>query len=163
MSKPLTSRMGKKDKLVLDWTSEMSEAFNNIRRALTKDVELAYPEYGSNAERLELSADASGIGAGTCLEQVQGGIRKVISYASMTFSKAQKNYSALERELAALRWSVQHFRGFLFGVKFNLYSDHKPLLYLNNFSRQNARLMRTLNELEEFDYELRYRPGKSNT
>ena len=32
-----------------------------------------------------------------------------------------------------------------------------------NISRQNARVMHTMNELEEYDFEIRYKPGRENT
>ena len=33
---------------------------------------------------------------------------------------------------------------------------------MSNMSRQNARVMRTMNELEEYDFEIRFKPGKEN-
>ena len=53
------------------------------------------------------------------------------SYASMTFNQSQRNYSTLDRELAALRWAVKTFRSFLYGIKFIIKTDHHPLVYLH--------------------------------
>ena len=106
--------------------------------------------------------DASDSGAGAVLTQVQKGEMRVIAYASLAFSDAEKGYSVLERELAALRWGVKSFRGFLFGVHFIAHVDHMPLLYLHNMKIICSRLERTRRELEEYDMEIKYTPGKLN-
>ena len=122
---------------------------------------LAYLDYRLGSVKLELATDASGYGSGACLAQIQQMVR-VIAYASMTFSSAQCAYSTIEWELAAIRWAIKIFRPFLYGVPFLLFTDHSPLVYLSNMSRQNARLMHTLNELAEFDFEVRYQARKEN-
>ena len=162
MAKPLTIHTGKKDKVKLEWTDEMNKAFQDLKEAICAHVELSYPDYSADAEKLQLSTDASGFGAGACLTQVQNGETRVIAYASMCFSVAQRNYSTIERELAAIRWAVHTFRSFLYGVPFILYTDHRPLVYMHTMSQQKSRLMRTLNELAEFDFEVRYKAGKDN-
>ena len=80
----------------------------------------------------------------------------------LSFSQTERNYSPTDRELLAMRWGIKAFRDFLFGVKFVVYSDHRPLIYLKNLSKVNARLARTLSELEEYEFEIRYRPGPQN-
>ena len=159
---PLTRLTGAKGKTKLAWTSEMEESFLQLKEELKKDVELSYPDYKPEASKLELYVDASGKGAGAMLCQWQEGAHKVIAYSSMAFSKAQREYSTIERELAAIRWGVGNMRAFLYGVPFVLFTDHKPLIYLNSMSKVKARLTRTLEDLGEFDFEIRYIPGVSN-
>ena len=139
----------------------MEKAFYTLKEEVMKDVLLSYPDYGPNAKRMELFVDASGSGCGAYLMQWQDE-HKVIAYNSMTFSETQRRYSATDRELAALRWAVNSFRCFLAGTPFVLVTDCKPLIFLNNMAPSNARIMRTLQELGEFDYELKYRPGVIN-
>ena len=123
MAKPLTIHTGKKDKVKLEWTDEMNKAFQDLKEAICAHVELSYPDYSADAE-MQLSTDASGFGAGDCLNQVQNGETRVIAYASMSFSVAQRNYSTIERKLAAIRWGVHTFRSFLYGVPFILYTTY---------------------------------------
>ena len=163
ISKPLTRLMGVSDKTKLMWTEKMTESFESLKEAMSKDIELAYPDYDPSSPRMELSTDASQYGAGACLTQMQDGHCRVIAYASTTFNKAQVNYSTIEQELAAIRWAVGVFRNFIYGVPFVLFTDHRPLVYMSNMSRQNSRVMRTMNELEEYDFEIRYKPGRENT
>jgi hypothetical protein len=140
----------------------MDDAFEALKDALLNDVALSFPDYSESAERLELYVDASSVGAGACLMQRQKGEYRTIAYSSRTFTATQRRYSTIERELTAIRWGVQTFRAFLFAVPFILFTDHKPLIFLNNLARENSRIMRTLNELAEFDFVIRYRPGRDN-
>ena len=163
LSKPLTQWLGKPDKTRLPWNEDMDRAFSDLKEEMKKDIELVYPDFTPSAPPIELSCDASVFGAGACLAQRQGDHMRVIGYASTTFNKAQQNYSTIEKELEAIRWAVQVFRSFLVGVKFTLFTDHRPLVFMANMSKINSRVMRTLNEIGEYNFDVRYRPGKENT
>ena len=128
-----------------------------------EDLKLAYPNYSDQASPLELAVDASGKGAGACLSQWQNETHRVIAYISMTFSVTQQNYSTTERELTAIRWAVGNLKSYLYGTSFIVYSDHKPLIYLNNMRILDSRIARTFEDLADFDFEVRYRLGKDNT
>ena len=78
------------------------------------------------------------------------------------FSRTQQNYSTIERELAAIRWGVENFKCFVYGVQFLLYTDHKPLIYMNTMAAHSSRVHRTLQELSEYDFKIRYLPGIEN-
>ena len=162
LSRPLTKWMGYTNKTKLQWDEAMQLAFDDLKEAMAQDILLSYPDYSPSAPKLQLATDACRYGAGGCLTQVQEGDTRVIGYASTTFNKAQVNYSTIEQELAAIRWAVQAFRGFLYGVTFILYTDHRPLVYMHNMAKQNSRLMRTWNDLSEFNFEVKYRAGKEN-
>ena len=153
--------VGSRGKRII-WSDEMEQAFKDLKEQVAEDVMLTYPDYSSEARKMELYVDASGSGCGACLMQPRDGEYKVIAYGSMTFSDTERRYNATDRELAALRWGINSFRCFLAGVPFILITDHKPLVYLNNMSSGNSRLMRTLAEMAEFDFEVRYRPGVDN-
>ena len=163
VAKPLTQWMCKPDKCCLDWDYDMELAFQSLKDLMCKSIELAYPNYSSDAPLMELSTDASQYGAGACLTQIQEGKTRVIGYASTTFNKAETQYSTIERELAAIRWALSVFRGFIYGIPFVLYTDHRPLVYMHNMSKFNSRLYRTMNDIAVYQFEIRYRAGKENT
>src|SRR5678816_4117115 len=143
--------------------SRMSkQAFEELKQALVNPRLLGFPDYDSAASPMELHVDASEIGAGACLSQVQNDERRPIAFISMTFNGAQRNYGVIDKELTALRWAVKSLRPFLRGVKFIIFTDHMPLNYLQNMSLVDGRLARTMEELNEFDFEIRYIAGKSN-
>lgn len=60
-------------------------------------------------------------------------------------------------------WAVKHFRPYLFGRKFKIVTDHKPLTWLFSIKDPGSRLVRWRLKLEEFDYEIIYKAGKMNT
>ena len=140
----------------------MDKSFEQLKEHMAREILLTFPDYREGSCKLELYVDASGYGAGACLMQVQDGVHRAIAYNSMTFSAAQQKYSTIDRELAAMRWGIKVFRPFLFGVPFVLYTDHKPLVYMQNMAREDKRVYRTLEDLSDFDFEIRYCRGRDN-
>jgi hypothetical protein len=61
---------------------------------------------------------------------MKDGAEKPVAYASRTLSKAEKNYSQLDKEALAVVFAVKKFHQFLYGGHFKIYTDHKPLLGL---------------------------------
>lgn len=162
IQRPLSEKSGGKSSRKIKWTPEMQTAFDQLKVKISEEVELAYPDYHEGAEPLELYVDASASGAGACLCQKQEDDMKIIAYASTSFAAAQVNYSTIEKELTALRWGIKAFRPFLIGSEFILHTDHQPLIYLNNMKLIDSRLARTLEDLADFSFEIRYTPGKEN-
>ena len=54
------------------------------------------------------------------------------------------------------------WRHYLFGSKFEVFSDHKSLKYLFSQKELNMRQRRWLEFLKDYDFELSYHPGKAN-
>ena len=163
LQKPLSALTGGAKKKVLQWTPDMVAAFEGLKDKLREDLLLSFPDYDPEAEKLQLWVDASQTGAGACLTQVQQGELHFIAFNSMTFSGAQVNYSTLDKELAALRWGVKSFQAFLYGTEFVLHTDHQPLVYLHNMRLVDSRLARTLEDLADFNFIIRYVPGQLNS
>ena len=163
LQRPLSCHTSGRRNCKLEWTTEMVESFEALKVEMQHDLELAYPDYSEEAEKLELWVDASNYGAGAYLAQEQGDSFRVIGFASMMFSGPQLHYSTLERELCALRWGIKTFRPFLFGVPFILHTDHQPLVHLHNMKIICSRLARTVEELADYVFEIRYVPGHLNS
>ena len=159
VSKPLSELTGKK---TLTWTRQCQEAFDSLKASLLSPILLVYPDWSSEVNPLRLYVDASDVGAGACLSQEQEGEIRPIAFVSTSFNPAERRYSTTARELAAIRWAVSTLRPFLYGVKVMIFTDHKPLVYLQNMAMVDSRVARTLEELSQIDYELHYVPGKDN-
>ena len=61
------------------------------------------------------------------------GFEKPNGYMSHTLMKVEKNYSHLEKKGLACVFGIHRFHSYLFGHRFELTTDHKPLLGFLNF------------------------------
>jgi len=76
--------------------------------------------------------------------------------------RIEKNWSIYEQETLALVESLKKFRHYVEGNKVNLFTDHKPLIYLNNQPKLTAKQARWVSYLNLFNYTIKYREGSSN-
>ena len=139
------------------------ESFNKLKEGLTSAPILAYPDY-SKPFILETDASLKGLGAVLTQEDDEGNFR-IISYASRTlkpYEHSMRNYSSAKLELLALKWAVcEKFKDYLIGSKFTVLTDNNPLTYVHTSCLGAAQIC-WLSDLVLFDFEIKYRAGKSN-
>jgi len=103
------------------WSDEAQEAFNTLKEKLSEFPILRRPDFN---KVFILHTDLSALGIGAILGQLdEEGKEYVIAYASRS-NKAESNYSSYEGECLAVVWVVIHFRPYLYGTNFTLYTDH---------------------------------------
>jgi len=112
---------------------------------------------------MQKKPDASPVGLGAVLTQVQGGCERVVAYASHSLTDVERRYSQTEKEALGLVWGCERFHVYLYGVEFTLLTDHKPLevSYSTN-SRNSARIERWVLRLQPYRFKVQYIPGKQN-
>ncbi|KAL4153815.1 hypothetical protein QTP88_001648 [Uroleucon formosanum] len=158
IAKPLTSLL-KKD-VPFYWSDICQEAFDKLKAILTKEPLLKYPDF---EQPFNLTCDASNFVIGCILSQGPIGNDPLIAYASRTLNKAEQSYNTTEKELCAIVWGVKQYRPYLYGQKFNIITDHRALSWLFNVKDPGSRLIRWRLKLEEYEYEIHYKPGANNT
>lgn len=121
---------------------------------------LQYPDWD---KPFILTTDASNVALGAVLSQGTIGRDRPIAYASRTLNQAETRYTTTEKELLAIVWATKHFHQCLYGRKFTIITDHRPLVWLMNVKDPNFRLMRWRLKLLEYDYEIIYKQGNINT
>ena len=96
------------------------------------------------------------------------GSEKPVTFASRRLSQTERNYSQIEKETLAIIYAIKKFHQYLFGERFILFTDHKPLLGLfsekkgiNNIAA--ARMQRWAILLFAYDYTLKYCSGAENS
>ena len=106
--------------------------------------------------------DASAVAVGSALCQPTGekGKDYPVAFASRQLNAAEKNYTTTERECLAMIFSVKKFRHYLLLNPVRFYVDHIAIRYLVNKPDLSGRLARWVLLLEEFDYQVEYKPGK---
>lgn len=157
-SKPLTALL-KKD-AQFSWSDLCQEAFEKLKSMLTQEPLLQYPDF---TKAFNLTCDASNFAIGWVLSQGPIGQDAPIAYASRNLNKAEQNYNTTEKELCAIVWGVKQFRPYLLGQKFTIITDHRALTWLFNIKDPGSRLTRWRLKLEEYEYEIQYKQGTSNT
>ncbi|KAI3792250.1 hypothetical protein L2E82_06124 [Cichorium intybus] len=150
---PLTKLTKKTEKF--SWTEAQQTAFEQLRDGLCKAPVLALPQGG---EEFVLYSDASLSGLGCVLMQ-RG---RVIAYASRQLKPHEKAYPVHDLELAAIIFALKMWRHYLYGVRFQIYTDHKSLKYLFDQKELNMRQVRWMDLLKDYDCEILYHPGKAN-
>ena len=109
------------------WQSEQQAAFDRLKELITSTSALAYFDVNS---KTRIVADASPVGLGAVLTQLQGVEWRVIAYASRGMRDVERRYSQTERETLALVWACERFNMYIFGRGFELETDHKLLEYI---------------------------------
>lgn len=157
ITKPLTAQLRKGEDV--EHTSQFLKTFDICKHLLTSSDVLQYPDMSAP---FILTTDASNFAIGAVLSQGTVGKDRPVAYASRTLSKSEENYSAIEKELLAIDWATRHFRPYLFGKKFTLYTDHQPLTFALNLKTPNSKLVKWRLRLSEFNFTPIYKPGKQN-
>ncbi len=120
-------RLLRKD-VAWEWSEEEEKAFSRSKKMLTSSNLLTH--YNPQLP-LTLACDASAYGIGAVLaHRMSDGSEKPIGYVSRTLTKAEKNYSQLEKEGLSCVSGIKKFHNYVFGRHFELVTDHKPLLGL---------------------------------
>ena len=147
-----------------NWTNEHTVVVEELKNLISSDQCLTH--YDLNLP-LFLSSDCSSYGLGSVLShQMKDGTERPIAYFSRTLSKAERNYSQIDREATALIAGVRKFHTYLYGRKCTLITDHKPLLAILGENKQcpssiSPQMLRRRNFLSAYDYKLEYKPGKT--
>ena len=92
-------------------------------------------------------------------------IYKPVYYASCKLRNVEKRYSQFEREALAARWACQQFYLYLYGIEFELRTEHKQLITVLGVKRtpQSAPIETWLLYLQQFRYEVTQTSVKENS
>ena len=153
VAQPLTDLLRKG--IPYEWKEPQQQAYQELKRRITSAPVLALPDPG---QEFLLTTDASDQGVGSVLSQ--GG--RPIAFFSKRLNPAQSRYTTGEKELMAVVLSLEHFRHLVDGRRTVVNTDHRNLLTALTRPRMNARMIRAITYLQQYDVVLRYIDGKSN-
>ena len=147
------------------WLEQQQTAFEEAKELLQSTDLLVHfdPE-----KELVLATDASDYGVGAVLShKMKNGTERPIGYVSRSLQEAERKYSTLEKEALAIIFGVKKFHQFLYGHRFIIKTDHKPLEGLLNEkkgipSQAAPRIQRWALTLSSYEYEISYKAGQTN-
>ena len=126
-----------------------------MKRKHTSAPILIVPDRGQG---YTVYCDASRAGLGCVL--MQSG--RVVAYGSRQLKNHEQNYPTHDMELVAVVFALKIWRHYLYGEKFEVYSDHKSLKYIFTQRDLNMRQRKWMEFLEDYDFTLYYHPSKAN-
>jgi Reverse transcriptase (RNA-dependent DNA polymerase)./Integrase core domain. len=159
LTKPLTNCLKKGNKIDIN-DENYKQSFEESKTLLINAPILQYPDF---EKTFTLTTDASNYALGAVLSQNIDGKDLPIAYASRTLNTHEINYSTVEKELLSIVWSTKYFRPYLYGKKFIIQTDHRPLVWLMSLKDPNSKLLRWKIKLDEYNFEIKYKEGKLNT
>ena len=143
------------------WTDQREQAFKQAKQCLTSPNVLVH--YDPTLP-IKLAGDASAYGIGAVISHtLPDGSERPIAFTSRTLNASERNYAQLEKEALSLIFGVKKFHEYLYGRRFTLLTDHKPLTTILGPKTgvpplAAARLQRWALLLSACEYDLEFRP-----
>jgi len=143
------------------WTPVEEAAFKTLKKAITSAPVLATPIKGGH---FSLRTDCSKFAMGAVLmqEQGQGHGDVVIRYFSRKLKGVETRYPTYDRELLAIKDAVLHFRYYMHGQSFTIYTDHASIQHVLLQRTLSSCQVGLLDTMNHFHYEIKYWPGTRN-
>ena len=141
------------------WGAREQQAFEALKDELGKEHVLAHFD---PTIPVGMACDASNVGIGAVLfHRYPDGSERPISNVSKTLNDTQRRYSQVHKEALAVIFGLKKFHQFLYGRKFILVTDHKPLLALfgpttGTPAMAANRLARWALMLSQYNYSIEY-------
>ena len=100
---------------------------------------------------------------GAVVYQVQDGQKRVITYASRSLSKSERNYPVHNLEFLALKWAItDKFHEYLYGSEFQVFTDNNPLTYVLTTAKLDVTGHRWVAALSNYTFSITYKLGNGH-
>ena len=144
------------------WDDVCEMAFQTIKREIASGLKCYI--FNPSCKTI-LTTDASDVGIGAVLSQVQDGTEVPIAFASHSLNERERRMAVNEKEAYAVLWAFEYFEKYLLGHSTTLRTDHKALTTLlarTTSTRKSQKFERWLERLSRFDYVIEYIKGNQN-
>ena len=162
LTAPLHGLTTRGKNVVTDWTEEHTHSFEALKAALAAAPGLAYPDV---EKRFKLTTDWQPGHMADILSQMwtlESGeeVDRPLHYLAKKLAGYEAAWPATVGEQACVVWSVRRLHAYLYGVEFDLVTDHKALVAMLQCQDTTGKLARWNMELYPYDYVVHHRPGK---
>lgn len=138
-------------------TEDNIKAFENIKK---KIIDVTALEFINPDFPLIIRSDASDYAVGGVLLQNYEGRDHFIGFYSRALSKAELNWSTIEKEGFAIFMCIKRFSSYISGHRVELQTDHRNLLFM--FKSEVPKIQRWRSRILEFDINLSHINGRDN-
>ncbi|QRV84430.1 Transposon Ty3-G Gag-Pol polyprotein [Ceratobasidium sp. AG-Ba] len=145
-----------------EWTDECAAAFEQLKEALRSAPVLIIPDI---SKQFFLECNASDFAMGAILSQFSDDNQlHPVAFLSKAMTPAERNYDIYHKELLAIVKALKEWQHLLEGTALpvQIITDHKNLEPFKATKDLRGRLARWAGFLSEFNFQLKYRPGKIN-
>lgn len=87
---------------------------------------------------------------------------RVISYGSRHLEPHEVHYPTQDLELVKVIFAHKLWLHYLYGVSYEIYTNHESLKYIFNQIEHNLRQRRWIEFVKDYHIETKYQPGKAN-
>ena len=148
------------------WTQQCEESFQQLKSLLCADTVLVGFD-PKRFTRVYVDHGPEGVASTVAQRYDTPGKRepeyRPVAYSSRSLTKAEKHYSKVEGESLAVLSGCMSNKQYLYGPKFEVIVDHKPLVPLYNSPNRPApvRVDRHKSKLRGFTFKVTYEPGNT--
>ncbi|GBG83065.1 hypothetical protein CBR_g36682 [Chara braunii] len=141
------------------WDKDCTSAMKKLKQAL---IEYPVLKVADPSLPFVVTTDASQYDIGVVLQQDDGHGYRLVEFMSARMPSEKVVTSTYERELYALRQALEHWKHYLLGRHFKVYSDHETLRWLKTQAKMTPKLTRWAAKMDQYDFELKPVKGKYN-
>ncbi|GBG86223.1 hypothetical protein CBR_g41128 [Chara braunii] len=133
------------------WDKDCTSAMKKLKQAL---IEYPVLKVVDPSLPFVVTTGACQYGIGVVLQQDDGNGYRPVEFMSARMPSEKVATSTYERELFALRQALDHWKHYLLGRHFKVYSDHETLRWLKTQAKITPKLTRWAAKIDQYDFEL---------
>ncbi|GBG60182.1 hypothetical protein CBR_g3426 [Chara braunii] len=149
----------RKKEAIWQWDKDCTSALKRLKCTL---IEYPVLKVADPSLPFVVTMDASQYGIAYVLQQDDGNGYRPVEFMSARMPSEKVATLTYERELYALRQALEHWKHYLLGRHFKVYSDHETLRWLKTQAKMTPKLTRWAAEIDQYDFELKPVKGKYN-
>ncbi|GBG72919.1 hypothetical protein CBR_g12640 [Chara braunii] len=139
------------------WDKDCTSAMKKLKQAL---IEYPVLKVADPSLPFVVTTYASQYDIGAVLQQDDGNGYQPVEFISARMPSEKVVTSTYERELYALRQALEHWKHYLLGRHFKVYSDQETLRWLKTQAKMTPKLTRWAAKIDQYDLELKPVKGK---
>eukprot|EP00253_Pinus_taeda_P019835 PITA_19835 len=145
----------KKTNQPFHWTEATERGFQILKKKITERPILRLPDFN---KPFQVRCDASNTAIGAVLSQED----RPVAYFSEKLNESRQKYSTYDKEFYAIIQALKHWRHYLLGNEFVLFTDNSALQYIMQQHKLNHKHAAWVEYLQNFTFVLKHISVQAN-